>query len=69
MSRHVMPVDRSIVDHALARLREGLAQALPLKPPAPRVRQRPCPHCQKDVDAGLTKCPHCQRLFRLERRA
>ncbi len=65
MARHFPSVDRSVVDHALARLREGLAQALPLKPPPARIRRRLCPHCQREVDAALTKCPHCQRLFRL----
>ena len=65
MARRLLHVDRSRVELAMARLREGFAQALPLKPVSPRTRVRPCPHCQREIDAGLAKCPFCLRLFRL----
>lgn len=58
-------VNRSVVDHAIARLREGLAQALPLKPKGASPRLRACPHCRREVDAGASKCPYCRRLFRI----
>jgi hypothetical protein len=65
VTRRILQMDRSLVDLAMARLREGLAQALPLKPTAGRTRVRPCPHCRREVDASLSKCPFCLRLFRL----
>ncbi|HWP35033.1 MAG TPA: hypothetical protein VNM66_05490 [Thermodesulfobacteriota bacterium] len=58
-------VDRALVDQLLARLREGLAQALPLKPKPTKSRVRLCPHCEREVAAELSKCPYCRRLFRL----
>ncbi len=65
VARRFPTVDRSVVDHAIMRLREGLAQALPFKPKAGTTRLRACPHCQKDVDAGVSKCPYCRRLFKI----
>jgi hypothetical protein len=65
VTRRILTLDRSLVDHTVARLREGLAQALPLRPHAARTRHKPCPHCLRQVDATLSKCPHCLRLFRI----
>jgi hypothetical protein len=65
VARRLLHVDRYRVELAMARLREGFAQALPLKPAPPRTRVRPCPHCQREIDASLSKCPFCLRLFRL----